>query len=354
MRIAHLTWSLGIGGIQTMLTEIANIQIQHGHEVGIFVVDTYVSEKIVEKFDPKVRIYYLGRTRGKKALLPFIRLNWYLWRYKPDIIHSHAGKLIRIVFSQKPAVATIHGPNCNPKDYKKYKSVYAISKFVQQEWIDKWGIRPILVENGIDCKLIKTRAIHDLSKEIHIVQVSRIMFDPKGQDILVKSFGNLINRLQNDKINHYKKCFLHFVGDGLDFEKLKILVKDYGIEEYVVFEGFKDPRWVHEHLCDYDLFVQPSRREGFGLTVAEACAAKVPVLVSDIDGPLEIIDGGRLGMTFKCGDINDLADKLYQFVHKGFDDAMVDEAYRYTCEHFDIHRTTQKYMNEYKKMLADR
>lgn len=69
------------------------------------------------------------------------------------------------------------------------------------------------------------------------------------------------------------------------------------LEDHVIFEGLKEQAWIYENLCRYDLFIQPSRYEGFGLTVAEAISAKVPVLVSNIEGPLEIIDGGRLGMT---------------------------------------------------------
>ena len=77
------------------------------------------------------------------------------------------------------------------------------------------------------------------------------------------------------------------------------MVQNLHLENEVVFEGLKDQSWVYQNLCNYDLFIQPSRYEGFGLTVAEAIAAKVPVLVSNIEGPLEIIDGGRLGMSFE-------------------------------------------------------
>lgn len=54
----------------------------------------------------------------------------------------------------------------------------------------------------------------------------------------------------------------------------------------------KNQEWIYHNLCNFDLFIQPSRFEGFGLTVAEAIAAKVTVLVSNIQGPMEIIDDG--------------------------------------------------------------
>ena len=144
---------------------------------------------------------------------------------------------------------------------------------------------------------------------------------------------------------------MHFVGDGSDMNKLKELVIKLGLEDDVVLEGLKDRQWVFDHLCDYDLFLQPSDSEGFGLTVAEACAAKLPVLVSDIDGPLEVIDGGKLGMVFRHGDADDLANKLYQFIRDGYEIPIVEEAYQNTLEHYSIAKTTQRYIEEYEKVI---
>ena len=56
--------------------------------------------------------------------------------------------------------------------------------------------------------------------------------------------------------------------------------------------------YVAAHLTDYDLFVQPSRWEGFGLTVAEAMAAGVPVLVSEGQGPAEVNTRQPLWLAF--------------------------------------------------------
>ena len=57
--------------------------------------------------------------------------------------------------------------------------------------------------------------------------------------------------------------------------------------------GFKSREYVYENLCQYDLYVQPSIFEGFGLTLAEAIAAEVPVITSDLEGPVEVIAGGQ-------------------------------------------------------------
>ena len=123
------------------------------------------------------------------------------------------------------------------------------------------------------------------------------------------------------------------------------------LEDHVIFEGLKEQAWIYENLCRYDLFIQPSRYEGFGLTVAEAIAAKVPVLVSNVEGPLEIIDGGRLGMTFENENVEDCANKILEFVKQGRNETIIEQAYQYVCEHYDVSVTAHTYLNVYRSIM---
>ena len=358
MRIAHLTWSMGVGGTQTLLTGIANIQVQMGHDVGIFIVDDIADQTIMSKVDSRIKIFYLKRKRGTKALLPFVKLNWQLWKFHPDIIHSHAGKLSKAIFTKVPMVATIHNmvaafqnTELHPDNYKKYQRVFAISNAVKEDVIKKGFGKIIVIENGIPCDEIRCKSDYNTSNTIHVVQVSRIFFRQKRQDLVVQALSAMKERLKNQPDMAGVRCVMHFVGDGGDLDKLKELVNELGLEDDVVIEGLKDRQWVFEHLCNYDLFLQPSDSEGFGLTVAEACAAKLPVLVSDVDGPLEVINGGKLGMVFRHSDVDDLADKLFQFIQDGYDTSMVEKAYQNTLEHYSIAKTTQRYIEAYERVI---
>ena len=144
---------------------------------------------------------------------------------------------------------------------------------------------------------------------------------------------------------------MHFVGDGQDKEMLKQMAHELNLDQEIVFEGLKDQTWVYENLCNFDLFIQPSRYEGFGLTVAEAIAAKVPVLVSNIEGPLEIIDGGRLGLSFENKVATDCANKIVDFIKQGRNEAQVEAAYQYVCDHYDVSVTARKYLEVYQSIL---
>lgn len=351
MRIAHLTWSLGIGGIQTMLTEIVNEQVKSGHEVGIFVIDTYVNETIVNKLDSRVNVFFMGRVRGTKPIWPFVKLNWELRKFDPDIIHSHAGKLAKVILTRVPMVVTVHNTRTMPSVYSKYRKKFAISEAVKEDWIKSGCSDLTVIENGIPCDKIKNKTNFKITDTIHVVQVSRIFFHQKRQDLVILAFAILREHMQKDPRLKKKRFVIHFVGDGNDMHKLKEIVAEHGMAHDVVFEGFKDRDWVYEHLCDFDLFIQPSDYEGFGLTVAEACAAKLPVLVSDVDGPLEVIDYGKLGMVFKHGDAEDLCNQLLNFLNGGYDKSLIEKAYQNTIQKYDVSRTAHRYLDEYEKVL---
>lgn len=65
MKIVHITFGFGLGGIETMLHNIANEQVKLGHEIHIVVINDIVNGELKNTLDPrihfhclKVRIFY--------------------------------------------------------------------------------------------------------------------------------------------------------------------------------------------------------------------------------------------------------------------------------------------------------
>ena len=142
---------------------------------------------------------------------------------------------------------------------------------------------------------------------------------------------------------------VNFIGEGSSREFLENLVKKLHAESIVSFLGVKPQPYIAEHLADYDLFVQPFRREGFGLTVAEAMAAKVPVLVSEGQGPAEVTCGYLYGWTFENSNAEDLAAKI-KYIYDNYDEAMkkAGKALSYVQNTYDVSVTARKYLELYK------
>jgi len=75
-------------------------------------------------------------------------------------------------------------------------------------------------------------------------------------------------------------------------------------------------------------------------------------LVSNIEGPMEIINNGEFGCYFKKGDARDCADMILR-IKSEYDNkrylGQVNESYKYASAKFDIRNTALNYLKEYKK-----
>ena len=347
MRIAHIHWSLGTGGIETMLPDIVNEQAKT-NDVALIIINDWVEPSILAKVNQeKVKVVLLNRHEGSKNPWPIIKLNLFLMKFRPDVIHCHAYNQVRLIFSLKGnLIRTIHNTNniVSPREFPKFKKLITISKAVYDETYEQ-GFESVQIDNGIPINSINhTRNKFFSDGKLHFIQVSRLDIEQKGQDILIKALKIVKDDFKNDNF------VMHFVGSGGDEEKLQQMVISLNMGNHVVFEGLKNQEWVYDNLCNYDLFIQPSRYEGFGLTVAEAIAAKIPVLVSNIEGPLEIIDGGRLGLSFENKNTISCAEKIKQFLINGRNDEQVEAAYEYVKNKYDVSVTARKYLDVYKSV----
>lgn len=345
MKIAHVVWGMETGGIETMLVNIINEQTRT-QDVALFVINDFVEESILSKVSSRCKIVLFKRKPGSKNPFPLLMLNISLHRFNPDIIHVHSAGVSRIIWGQRNIVRTIHNTRNTTKEYPKMAALYAISHAVKED-VCKLGFNNVtVVPNGIRVSEFKKKEKYSKhGSRFHIIQVGRLFIKQKGQNCLINALEILV------KQRGYKDLSVHFVGDGPDSEYLHNIVKEKDLEAFVGFEGVKTQEYLQTHLCDYDLFVQPSNYEGFGLTVAEAMAAKLPVIVSDIEGPMEIIDNGLYGMSYRCGDVVDLADKIESVLTNGYEDSMIDMAYDRVDKKYNVEQTAKKYLEEYEKIL---
>jgi len=347
LKILHITFSLPNAGKENMLVDIANEQFIIGHEVGILVINRELAESVSERINEKIKLFRLNRSRSSKSILPVLKLLLILKiKYKADVIHIHdpeIGKLVRLL-SKIPIVLTIHNTNMDPAPMVSYSKIYAISKAVKLDIESRSSLNCKVIYNGIRLQDIVKRDQFDSPDIFKIILVKRLDHQPKGQDLLVYAIDFLIKKKGRRNIK------LYLVGDGKSKDFIEKLVENLNLNEHVFLLGNKSREWVYENLHKYDLFVHPSRIEGFGLTVTEAMAAKVPVISSDIEGPAEILEDGRYGLMFKSNNYEDLAlqiEKAIELYDNGEIDKKVESAYGHCLANFNITRTAQEYCDSY-------
>ena len=91
-------------------------------------------------------------------------------------------------------------------------------------------------------------------------------------------------------------------GEGPERPSLERLTRSLGVEERVVLLGHRDD--ITALLGDADLFVLPSRYEGFPLALLEAMASGVAVVASDIPGITELVTDDSRGLLVTPGDVS--------------------------------------------------
>ena len=352
MRIVHFIWQLQLGGAEAMLVDVVNAQ-SLTEEVTLIVGNALGDKTLLDQVSQRVDIRLLGRPRGSRNPWYFLKLYRMLKQIHPDIIHAHQDSFIRFLkYLGTPRVVTVHStgipllPQTN-----KFDAVYCISAAVSDDLKKRYPkLLTHVIQNGINFSDMQKKVSYG-HKPFRIVQVSRLEHHHKGQDILLHAMKKVNDSLGDGQVT------VNFIGEGPSKDFLLKLTEELGLGECCQFLGVRPRSYIYENLHSYDLLAQPSRFEGFGLTVVEAMAARIPVLVPDIEGPMEVIDRGRYGYFFRSEDADDCAKQILNIMRLSVLPEFVNErknAEQYAKNTFDVATTANKYVRDYARIIASR
>lgn len=347
MRIIHITFSLLNAGKENMLVDIANEQSKLGHDTAILLINNSVDEDIKDRIDGNTSFFNLRRERSADFLFSMFRFIYVLhFKFRPDVIHVHDSSLGIYLkkMTRIPIVLTVHGPGIDVEPMQHYDKCFAISRSVKKNVESRGGPECDVIYNGIYTIKIRRKESYSTKGEFKIIQVKRLNHERKGQDLLIRAAQKLVNHHQKKTMKFY------LVGEGESRPFLEQLIQELGLSNYVFLLGNWNRDRVYSELADYDLFVHPSRYEGFGLAVTEAMAAKVPVVASNIEGPAEILGHGKFGLLFENENVEALVEQIRK-AEKLFEEGSVyqlaEKSYRHCLKHFDIQQTAKNYCDSY-------
>lgn len=202
------------------------------------------------------------------AITPIVIAKKY--KIKNRIIHSHnilqRGKIHEIL------------SKINEKRILKYATkMFACSREAGEKYFPKDKFE--IIKNGIDAekyiynseKKIQMREKLNISNETAYVHIGRFN-EQKNHKFLIDIFNQILKLDSN--------CKLFLIGDGELKESINQKIKEYKIQNNVVFLGLRDDIW--DVLQAMDIMIFPSLYEGLGIVGIEGQASGIPVFVSDV------------------------------------------------------------------------
>ncbi len=327
-KVLLLVPSLGMGGMERVLVNYANLFAKRGYAVTVLNL-SYDDPAIVSGFDPAVR-YVAGFSPVKHLLLSSARdilhfrfriLPWRKWfrlhssqyLYKKyvredfDVEIAFFGvetfKIISGSINQKACkLGWIHSSNSKqfgsqyvkaadiPRIYRKIENIVCVSQESKKLIQDTFGERSnvFVINNPNDSEKIRKQAQEPCEAQKNaftFVNVSRI-------DDTSKGFFRLLDVCK--RLREAGFVFsLWIIGNGADYEAVKRKIEKDGLTNVVLFGQQSNP---YKFMKQADMYLCSSYYEGFSMTMAEAVILAKPILTTRVSGADEMLDGGKYGL----------------------------------------------------------
>ena len=330
MKILVLHGHLSMGGEERVLLNVLRNLVELNYDVDLLITWNHKENNLFENEIPKKVNYeflfdsYNGKNKLIKEIYRIKAKTTYLKKIekkikneKYDIVIDYSSNLLKYDnFDIKiPVFAWIHfsltfGEKLTlekikkyKKQYKKYSKIFAITRVMKEEFINKVRIdekKVELVYNPIDLKLIEKKAenvekkYENYLKQDYFLQVSRLT-QQKQPEHLVDIYYKLKQAGIKEK--------LYFIGDGEKKEIIKQKIKEYNLENDIILLGqIENP---YPFFKNAKLFVHTAKYEGLPTVLLESLALGTPVVSYDCPtGPRDI-----LGKNSEYGELISLNDK---------------------------------------------
>lgn len=309
MRVLHIAASLSPkwGGPVKVIQGLTEALVKRGVEVSIFAPvkereETIIPEKVDVRLFPESIFAKIWRNHSfqlakalKKEVVKFDIVHIHeIWH------HSHFAAYKAAQSLGIPFIVTIHGElepwSLNFKKHKKriyssliqrriLRSAHVLHAITSKEVgsIKNFKINNeiVVIENGIDLDEFqnlppKQKLVEDYPelRDKKIVLFLGRLHISKGLDILIRAFSQIIGKHPDARLllvgpdeNGYK-------------ERIMKLIHEENVHGKVILTGILTGERKRSALCGADLFVLPSYSEGFSISILEAMASGLPVIIT--------------------------------------------------------------------------
>lgn len=340
------------GGAEVHLHEIFKRVVQRGHRVTLLCC-AHEGARPEEEIDG-IRIIRRGSRALFNFFVPFqyrrlIRQHQFdvvfddinkipfftpLFVKKPliGIIHHLFGKSIFQETSFLPASYVYNSEKLIPRIYRN-TPLSVVSPSSKEELLRK-GMREELFEiiyNGVDCQLYRP-GLKPKSKTPLIGYLGRIK-RYKSVEHVISAFVLVRQDIPDAR--------LQIVGDGDHLPALKAQVKSLDLTREVEFTGFVSEEDKINYLNRMWVCVNPSPKEGWGVSVIEANACGTPVIAADSPGLRDSVVDQETGLLYPYGDVEMLARHLEEMLRNQSQRVLLSQNARKWAENYDWEKSAE-------------
>lgn len=130
----------------------------------------------------------------------------------------------------------------------------------------------------------------------------------KGYELVIKAISHLKEKFSG------LKYILAGQYDATEETRIKDLISSYNVKNEVILTGFLSERELADYFLLADLFVLPSKKEGFGIVFIEALSCGLPVICGNADGSVDAIRNGELGTAINVNDQDELEKTISSYL----------------------------------------
>jgi phosphatidylinositol alpha-mannosyltransferase len=308
------------GGVQIHIKELTQWLTAKGHEVSVLAPVTDEGGNIepwVVSAGRPISIPYNGAI-AKVIFGPLAssRVKQWISNGNFDLLHLHEPAIPSLSLlagwaGDGPMVATFHAA-ANPQKVanaigtmldpliERITAKIAVSEIARETLKDRFNTEAVVIPNGIDTSKFKgigTRSEWALPNTLGFI--GRFDEPRKGLAVLLAAIPKIVNKIPNLRI------LVAGPGNASDFEKLI----PSELRERITFLGRISETEKAQFFKSISLYIAPNTgSESFGIILAEAMAAKTPIVASNLPAFVKLLDDGASGAIFTSEDSENLAE----------------------------------------------